>query len=318
MDDMAEDYYKILGVPRGATAEEIQKAYRKLARKCHPDLNPDDPSAKKKFQELQGAFDVLNDPQKRSMYDQFGEAAFGGGPQGGGAPRGGARPGVPPGFENIDLSELFGGGMPGGFADLFGQAGRGRAGGPRRRRAETPSRGADLEASVEVPLSTAVLGGETSLLVQRNDRQETIRVKVPRGIDEGKKIRLRGQGNPSGEGGPPGDLLLTVHVTPHPHFHRRGANLHLKLPITLGEAIEGAKVDVPTPQGTVALRVPPGSSSGTKLRIKGHGVSVGDTTGDLLVECQVVLPSSLSDDERQWLREFETRHPLNPRDKVHW
>lgn len=277
---MAEDYYKVLGVSRSASQSDIQKAYRDLARKHHPDRNPDDKDAKKRFQRIQAAFDVLNDPQKRELYDRYGssfESMGAGGP--GGGPRGGAAwgPGGPEGgfqgFEDIDLSQFFGergggggGGAPfGDFSEIFTQFRR-----PGRSRRTTAGgtgarRGGDVESELTVPFNTAITGGEVQFSLQRPTGQaETISVKIPPGIEEGKKIRLRGQGTPSPKGGQPGDLLITIHVAAHPHFHRRGNNLYVRVPVTLPEAIEGARVDVPTPKGTVALRIrrePPAAAS---------------------------------------------------------
>jgi len=316
---MAEDYYKTLEVSREASPADIQKAYRRLARKYHPDLHPDDKSAKQKFQEVQSAFDVLNDPKKRELYDRYGSSFES-------AAAAGAQPGAQwrsatagPDVENFDFSQFFGdrfgGGEEGGFASIFG--GRGKQG--RRGRAQrTP--GADLESELEVPFHSAVLGGQAQVSVQRaSGKVDTINVKIPVGIDEGKKIRLRGQGEPSPDGGPNGDILITIHVAPHAYFRRRGDDLDVRVPVTLLEAAEGAKVDVPTPKGTVALRVPPGTSSGTKLRIKGHGVAkAGKNPGDLYAEISIVLPKSLTAEEIDQIRAMCQEHPTNPRAELRW
>lgn len=321
---MAEDYYKTLGISREASQADIQKAYRSLARKYHPDVNPDDKEARQKFQEVQQAYDVLKDSQKREMYDRYG-AAFDQAPGAGGDPRGRTytRGGGQGGFEEFDFADFFGqrGGGGGGaadFADIFSQFGAGVGGRAGRQRAA--SRGRNITSEIHVPLQLAVSGGELPLSLQRPDgQQETLTVKIPAGIDEGQKIRLRGQGEPGQQGGPDGDLLITVHLEPHAYFQRRGKNLHVRLPVTLREAAEGAKVDVPTPQGTVALRVPPGTSSGTRLRIKGHGVQPpGKPAGDLLAEVQIVLPEHLSDEELNWIRQLDQRHPSNPRTDLRW
>lgn len=317
---MAEDYYKTLGVSREASQAEIEKAYKTLARKYHPDLNPDDKSAKRKFQEVQKAFDVLNDPSKRELYDRYGssfESMGSAGPQGGGRTPQGA-----PGFEDFDFAQFFGerfaGDPSSAFGDIFSQVRRARAGGRRGRTVE-PEVGADLETSVEVPFSTAVSGGTVQLSITRNGQQETLNVKIPAGIEDGKKIRLRGQGQQPPGGGTPGNLLITVRVAPHPCFTRRGDDLVVRLPVTLREAAEGAKVDVPTPRGIVALRVPPGTSSGAKLRIKGYGVAAkGRPAGDLFAEVQIVLPPNLDEVDLKPLRDIDARHPLNPREKLAW
>ncbi|MAT70958.1 MAG: molecular chaperone DnaJ [Planctomycetaceae bacterium] len=319
---MAQDHYETLGVSRTATADEIRTAYRNLARKYHPDMNPDDPGAKSKFQEVQNAFDVLNDPKKREMYDQYGadfeRVGAGGGPH----PWAGGGPGGPGGGFEVNLDDLFGGGAGapggGGFADLFrqfGGGGRGRAG----KRAAA-ARGSDLEHELTVPFATSVLGGEVSVAVQRpNGNTETITAKIPPGLEDGKKIRLRGQGEPGIAGGPAGDLLIAVHAAPHPHFRRQGKRLDVRVPITLAEAVAGAKVDVPTPHGTITLTVPPGASSGQKLRVKGHGVKPrSGEPGDLFAELMIVLPKDLSEDERNQIAEIVGKHAQNPRGDLRW
>ena len=319
---MSEDYYKILGVGRGVTETEIQKAYRDLARKFHPDLNPDDKSAKEKFQKVQTAFDVLNNPKKRKMYDQFGsgfESIGQGGPQAGTSTWTGPG-GAEFDFGDVDLSDLFGGRGEaemggGGFADIFKQFRRGA-----QRRQQTPAGGADIAHELTVPFATAVTGGQAQISVQRTSgKVDTIQVKIPAGIDNGKKIRLRGQGEPGPRGKPAGDILLTVHVSPHPYFRRRGKQLEVTLPVTLVEAALGAKVDVPTPTGTIALQIPPGTSSGAKLRIKGHGVTPPNKTpGDLVAVIQIVLPDRLDAEDREALEKLEKKHPQKPRSDLKW
>ena len=286
---MAEDHYQTLGVNRTASAEDIRKAYRDLARKYHPDLHPDDDAAKEKFKKVQTAFDVLNDPSKREMYDRYGssfEGVSGGGPGAGWAGGGGWNgpfPGGGGGGE-IDLESLFGGG--GGFGDLFG---RGRATRGRRRAAQAP--GGDLTASITIPFRLAIDGGKTDVRVDRGGTAETISVTIPQGLPGRARMRLRGQGQPGTGGGPAGDLLLQVNVEPHPVFRRSGDTLELTLPISLSEALTGAKVDVPTPWGTIALRIPAGTSSGRKLRAAGMGVRHGNgAKGDLIAEVQIMLP----------------------------
>jgi len=336
---MAEDYYKTLGVSRGASQAEIQKAYRDLARKYHPDMNPDDKSAKEKFQQVQQAFDVLSDSEKRELYDRYGSSfeqmgagGPGGGPGAGPGGFGGFGAGGPGGgfqFEDVDLGDFFrgrtggaaagqagAGPSVGGFGDFFSQF---TGGGPRAGRS-APRRGADLTHELQIPFTTAVSGGQVEIAVQRGSgRTERINVKIPPGVDDGKKIRVRGQGEPGTRGGPAGDILITVRVAQHPYFQRRGKNLIVRVPVTLGEAAAGGKVDVPTPGGTVTLTVPPGTSSGTKLRVKGQGVPQRNgPAGDLLAEIQIVLPEKLTNADRQTLQAMAERYTKDPRAELRW
>jgi len=293
-----EDYYKILGVSKDASADEIQKAYRKLARKFHPDLHADKEEkdrekAKQQFQKVQQAYDVLSDEKKRQMYDMgpsFGQAG-GGNPFGGGAggnPFGG-------GAGGIDLSQMFGGGGGGGgggFEDILRQMGGG--GGPMGGRQQAPPRrGSDIEKEITIPFATSVVGGQHQVSLQRTKTKvDKIDVKIPAGIESGKKIRLRGQGQSAG--GPAGDLLITVKIAPHPNYARKGLNLQITIPITLREAAEGATIDLPTPHGTVALKVPAGTSSGKSLRLKGMGIKAPSKSGDLIAMLQIAIPKEIS------------------------
>lgn len=322
---MAKDYYKTLGVSRNASQDDIQQAYRKLARKYHPDMNPGDKTATKKFQEVQAAFDVLNDPQKREMYDRYGSSFE---TMGAGGPRGAAwsaGPGGGPGgfhFEDIDFSQFFGdrfGVEPGvDPSDIFSQFRRtaGRAG----RRPSARRRGADVHSEVQIPFVTSIQGGEVQLELRHpSGESRTITVKIPAGIEDGKKIRLRGQGEPAPGGGNPGDLLLTVRVAPHACFQRRGNHLHVRVPVTLSEAALGAKIDLPTPWGTVSLRIPAGTSGGTKLRVKGHGARPQKApAGDLFAEVQIVLPKQLDDASQEMIRRLEQHYPEDLRANLQW
>ncbi len=319
---MADDYYKTLGVKRDASQADIQKAYRDLARKYHPDLNPNDKTAKEKFQKVQAAFDVLNDASKREMYDRYG-SSFEGYAQGGPRPQTHWQPG-PGGSAEVDFSELFGdrfGGDPSNmFGDLFGQFRKASGDGKRSRRGRAaPTPGADVQSQIEIPFQTAVLGGEVELQVQRSTgKVDTIKVKIPPGIPDGAKMRLRGQGESAG--GEPGDILLTVHVARHPYFERHGNNLEVRLPVTLAEAVEGAKVDVPTPWGVISLRVPPRTSSGKKLRIKGQGIKPKQgPPGDLLAEVQIILPDKIDDAALETIHRLdEAASNKNPRSELRW
>ena len=315
------DYYEVLGVARDATPEAIKKAYRALARKHHPDVNPGDKSAEAKFKELQQAYDILADQEKRHRYDQYGHAAFEGMAAAG--PRAGAsdwasRYSGEPGFETIDLSDLlgsFGGGHQGEqaggpsiFEDLMGRV---RGGRPGRQRA-----GRTLEASLTIPFLTAVRGGETTIEVQRSSgKSESLVVKIPPGIDTGARLRLKGQGEHGAKGTPAGDLTIVVQVEPHSYFKREGRNLQVEVPITVAEAILGAKVDVPALNGTKSLTIPPGSSTGLKLRLKGQGIpaAAGKPEGDLFVVLKVVVPKTVDPASRRLIQEFSERNPYNPR-----
>jgi curved DNA-binding protein len=288
---MPEDFYKLLGVSRGASKVEIKKAYRKLSRENHPDAKPDDKAAAEKFGEVQNAWDVLSDDEKRAKYDQFGHAAF----ERGGSPFQQRGP--------VDLGDIFGGGGF-DFGDLFGGGGR---------RARRPMKGQDVQASIDIAFTTAAEGGshELSLGPKRID------VRIPPGITSGQAIRLRGQGHPGSNGGPDGDVLVSVKVAPHPWFRREGRNLLIDVPVTMTEAALGAKVDVPTlTEGTVSLTVPAGSSSGTKLRLRGKGIPDRKTgeRGDQLVVLKIAVPKELDDRSRELLEEFAERAVGNPRD----
>jgi len=331
---MAEDYYSTLGVSRGASQDDIQKAYRKLARKYHPDMNPDDKAAQKKFKEVQQAYDVLSDEKKRKMYDQFGpqfeQMGGGAGPQWSGqvppgfggfdfSGGGGAEANLPPELQDL-LRQFTGGG--GGFQ--FGGGGHQFGGGPGpRRRGRKPAAqpGTDIRHDVEVPFRTVIMGGEVNLrLVRPKGKTETIAVKIPAGIEDGKTIRLRGQGEPSPNGGPPGDLLITVRSQPHANYRRDGLDLIARVPVTVAEAALGAKVDVPTPHGTISLKVPPGTSSGTRLRAKGQGVKTSDgRTGDLYAEIAITVPKQIDESSAELLKQLDARWKQgNPRVDLEW
>lgn len=314
---MADDYYKTLEIQRGASDDEIHGAYRKLARKYHPDLNPDDNAAKKKFQEIQQAYEVLKDPKKREMFDRYGpgfESMSGGG---GGPWRANPQSRGHASYEDVDLGDIFGeqfgGGEGGGFSDLFRQFTR-RGG----RSGQRPMKGKDVLHEITVPLRTTVTGGSAQLSIRRpNGKLETIDVKIPAGIEDGKKIRLRGQGETAPGGVPPGDMLITVRVAAHPCYSRQGSDLIVRVPISVIEAVNGTKVDIPTPKGTITMTVPPGTSSGKRLRAKGHGVATAEKTGDLLAEIQIVLPETIDASTKSELAKLDLT-PSGIRDQIVW
>lgn len=331
---MPTDFYKTLGVNKTATKEEISKAYREMARKYHPDLHPDDKAARQKFQDVQEAFDTLNDPEKRKLYDQFGadydRAGGGAGPGGGGyrgawpggGPTGGQGGGWQQEFRFEDLGDMFrkqgGGQQPGGgggfdpsdiFGNLFG-GGAGAASAGRSRRRPPATKGADILYEITVTFQESILGGERDVTIKDGaGGVKKITAKIPAGIEDGKKIRLRGLGETSGTGGQAGDLVLKVLVTPHKFFTRQGNNLLLRLPVRLSEAVLGAKVTVPTPKTAVEVTIPPGTSSGKKLRVKGMGVPGKTAAGDLLVEIMIQLPPRMTDAQRDAIRGMDSPDP---------
>jgi len=332
---MARDYYKILGVPRNASKAEIEKAYRQLARKYHPDLNPNDKNAKEKFQEVQEAFEVLSDPQKREMYDRYGASfQYAGSGTGQTGPGRGGFYQTGPGefsfvFDDFDLGKFFEERYQNdfarsrtagtGFEDLFAQfqraAGRARPGPGREA-----YRGQDLQSEVTIPFNVAIEGGEVNITVNRPGiGPETLAVKIPPGIEDGKKIRLKGQGAPGPAGSEPGDLYLVVHVAPHPCYERKGNDLHVKVPVTIPEAILGAKVEVPTPKGRIALRIPPGTPSGKKLRVPGYGITPrGGKPGDLYAEVHIVPPPHVSDNLKHMVEQLAREYPGDVRADLRW
>jgi curved DNA-binding protein len=331
MPSSERDYYEVLGVARDATAEAVKKAYRGLARKFHPDVNPGDKGAEAKFKEVQQAYDILSDQEKRALYDRHGRAAFEGMAAAGprvnpaewsarfGQP-GGPGPGGP-GGESFDFSDLFGSfgdpsthndpeGSASIFEDLIGRVRGGRAGGK-------PRFGPPEEASLTIPFLTAVQGGETTIEIQRGvDQSETLVVKIPAGVDTGSKVRLKGQGAPTAaKGRTAGDLTIILTVEPHPYFKREGRDLQIEVPISVSEAILGAKIEVHTLDGMKSLPIPRGSSSGQKLRLKGRGIpaSGAKPAGDLFVVVKIVAPKNVDDASRTLIQEFAERNPQDPR-----
>lgn len=371
-----QDYYELLGVPRKASLKEIRQAYRKLARKYHPDLNPGDKSAEEKFKQIQEAYETLSDTKKRQMYDQFGFNTPG--------PPGGAGPGAGygPGAEDIHFD--FGGfdfGGAGGtsFRDLFSQFFRGAS----AAQAQGPESGSDLEYQIEITFAEAMRGTVKKLSITRLDtcsecqgtgavggagqqvctacggtgrvtevsgkmrfqitcsrcggsgrlrtlcracggegrvrRVETLEVRIPPGAQTGSRVRVAGRGNVGTLGAPPGDLYIITKVQPHPFFERRGDDLYTVVPITVTEAALGAKVEVPTIDGRAQVRIPPGTNSGKKLRLREKGAPSArhpGRRGDQIVEVQVVVPRPEDERVRQLLRELVKVAPEDPRHEL--
>lgn len=317
---MSKDLYEILGVSKNATKEEIKKAHRKLALKYHPDQNPDDDKARENFKRVQEAYDVLSDDEKRAAYDRYGSdfekiRGTGWNPGAGGGA----------GFDGLDMDQIFGGQgtqFEGGFSDFFeqifgGGGGRAQPGargrGGRGRRKQVATKGENLRYELELSLEMAVLGGVREFYIG----QEKLSVTIPPGIEAEKKMRLRGKGHPSTTGGEPGDLILVIQISEHTHFRRKGRNLELTLPLSITEAVLGAKVDVPAPRGTVALSIPAGACSGQRLRLKGQGVQQPDgSAGDLFVEIQIQVPKNVDEESARLIQEFDDRNPMALRDDI--
>jgi molecular chaperone DnaJ len=377
------DYYETLGVKRGASEEEIRKAYRRLARKYHPDLNPGDKAAEDRFKQLQEAYDILSEPKKRQMYDQFGFYSENGFPQGGPPPGEGQPFGF--GFEGFDFSDMFGGAGPkrgaphqeapegGRFSDIFGQFF-----GSARRGQKQPEKGADLEYTLNVDFWRSVKGTQARLNVARQEictgcggsgqvggsnvlctncngsgtvsqqagamrfnlscprcdgtgrlrnacpachgdgritTTEPVDVRIPQGVQSGDRLRVAGKGNAGARGGAPGDLYITVRVEPHPFFHRDGDDIAIQVPVTVWEAALGTKIEVPTIDGRALLKIPQGTQSGQKFRLRERGVfnARKNKRGDEIVEVTVQAPKAQDERTREILRELAQMHTEDPR-----
>ena len=316
-----KDYYATLGIDKSADKEEIQRAYRKLARKYHPDINKS-PDAEGRFKEINEAYEVLKDSDKRAKYDRFGSAW-----------KQAQQTGAPPqGFEDV-FSQFGFGGFAGGegaridfdmggggfssfFEALFGSGGPG-GGRPRPRPGGAPQgRGIDHEATITLPLEEAGRGGkrEVTLTDPATGRRKTLRVTIPAGIRPGQRIRLSGQGGQGPGGGPRGDLYLTVELLPNPRFRLRGADLHTTLAVTPWEAALGGQATLGTLDGDVVVRIPPGSSSGRRIRLRGRGFpDASGGNGDLLAEIRIVLPEHLTEEEREGFEKLAQTSKFQPR-----
>ncbi|GAA1567190.1 J domain-containing protein [Dactylosporangium maewongense] len=311
------DFYAVLGVPRTATAEEIQRAYRTLARRNHPDVNKE-PGAEDRFKDITEAYDVLSDPKSRRKYDRFGaqwrqvpddveqragarqRASAGAGFPGQGAGFGG-RGGI---GEEVDLEDLLGsifGGRPSGAGDRFGRG---------------PVPGADTEAEITISVEDAYHGGRRQITLPGapGGRTREYEVNVPAGVTEGQRIRLAGQGSGGARGGPPGDLYLVVHIAPHPRYKLSGRDITVETPVAPWEAALGATVPVETPGGTLRVDVPAGTPSGRRLRLRGRGLpNPRGAPGDFYAEIRIMVPAQLSDAERRLFEELATVSSYNPR-----
>jgi len=290
-DWIEKDFYKILGVSKDVSDADLKKAYRKLAKDNHPDLHPGDAAAEARFKDISEAFDVLSDAEQRREYDAIramgGGARFQAGGQGAG-------------FEDV-FSNLFGGGgfQGGGFPGFGGFGGFG------------PQRGQDLSTTASINFIDSVNGTTVKL----NLRSESVSVKVPAGIQDGQKLKVKGKGQPSPNGGPAGDLVVTIKVKPHAVFTRDGDNIRISVPVTFSEATLGATIEVPVLGGEpVKLKVAPGTPNGRTLRVKGKGVQFGSRQGDLLATVEVMVPSHLPAKAKKLLEQFDAELPdENPR-----
>lgn len=307
------DYYKVLGVPRSASQDEITKSFRKLARKYHPDVTKEK-GADEKFRQANEAHEVLGDPEKRKQYDQYGSAWKQ-------VKSGGS---VPPGFEGFDFGQgggfdFGGGGGSGGFSSFFemlfggrgpgGQGGRGGAGGFRMP-------GTDVEAKLSLGLEEAAKGGRRQLTLgdPRTGSSRQVDVRIPAGVRPGQKIRLAGQGSPGPGGGPAGDLFLIVELQPHPDYRLEDRDLHVVVPVTPWEAALGGTAAVPTLDGPVRIKVPAGSSSGRKIRLRGKGFpNPRGASGDLLAEMRIVVPETLTPQEEELFRKLAEVSDFGPK-----
>jgi curved DNA-binding protein len=305
-----KDYYKTLGVKKDASQEDIQKAYRKLARKFHPDVNKD-PKAEVRFKEIGEANEVLKDPDKRKKYDQFGA-------------NWNRQAGPPPGWEGgggqgagFDFRDFQGGGGAGFsdfFENLFGagaQGGRRRAGGGAPGGfggfGGGPQEGADTEATITLSVEEAVRGGSREIAISdpNTGARKTLTIKIPEGVRSGQKIRLAGQGGSGSGGAAAGNLLLKIEIAPDPRFKVEGSDITTYVPVSPAEAALGGEADVETPTATLRVRIPAGSSSGRKIRLRGRGLAkAGGDKGDLLAEIRIVIPENLSDRERDLYRQL--------------
>jgi curved DNA-binding protein len=325
-----KDYYKLLGVSKTASKEEISKAFKKQARKYHPDLNPNDSEAEKKFKEINEAHDVLKDPEKRKLYDSLGPNW-----------KEGQNFQPPPGFDNVhfgggqgfgdsgfsDFFETIFGGVGGGFSGQGARftrqgPGGGFSGGPFGSGGGMSRKGRDAEVEIELGLEEAYHGGRKSISLQEQVptpggmpqmRTKTLDVNIPKGVKDGSRIRLSGQGNPGRGGGPAGDLYLKIRLARHPHYKVDGKTIIHELSLTPWEAVLGTKLRVPTLDGAVEMNIPAGISSGQKMRIKGKGLGSGPSQGDQMVQVVIKSPKTISEKERTLWEQIAETSSFTPR-----
>ncbi len=294
---LEKDYYGDLGVSKTASAKDIKRVYRKLAQQYHPDTTSGDPTSETRFKEVNEAYSVLSDEKTRVEYDQardaFRRGAYAGGPAGGTQ------------YVTVDdLGDLFSGASGGGFGGLGDLFGRG---------ARTPQPGADLEAKLSLSFHEAISGTTRKTSVAGRD----VLVKIPAGINDGARIKLKGKGQRSGTGGPPGDLLIEIHAGSHPLFGRSGKDLKIEIPITFAEAALGADITVPTLDGSITLRVPEGTSSEKRFKVSGKGIETTKGTGDLIVTVTITVPKELDDEQRALLEKLRAHDSdNNPRNHL--
>ncbi|MBU1627824.1 DnaJ domain-containing protein [bacterium] len=333
-----KDYYEILGVSKNSTDKEIKSAYKKLARKYHPDVNPGNKEMEMKFKEISEAYSVLSNPERRKQYDQFGHQAFQGFDTSSSQ------------WQNINMNDLgfdfgnisFGGGFGDIFSEILGKGNKRKY--DFRTRTEGPVKGQDINYTMNLSFMDAIKGISATIALQKNVPCETcsgtgmksrspcpscygrgsnqttekISVKIPEGVDTGSKVRIPGKGEPGRNGGSPGDLYILTNVQPHRYFKRMGDNIYIDVPISLQEAILGTRIDIPTLDGWATVTIKPGTQNGQKLRLKDKGVPhlKGSGSGDLYVVISIVLPQKLDAKSKEIIQEFSIRNPFNPRESL--
>jgi DnaJ-class molecular chaperone len=307
-----QDYYSVLGMRRDASDKEIKQAYRRLARQYHPDVNPGDAAAEQKFKEISEAYSVLSNPDSRKKYDRFGHQAFA------------------TGFDPFASGGGFAGGYTDNLKDFFGGRGSFEGlgsifeelwGGGRQRTQQAPVSGPDLEHTVEVSFEEAMRGTTAPVqLLRRDGGIERLHVKIPPGVDTGSKVRVAGKGETGRYSGPPGDLYIVIRVRPHAYFARQGNDILCEVPVTLPEALLGAKIEVPTIDGKATMTLPAGTQNGRRFRLRGKGAPAlqGGGRGDHYVTVHVVLPEKLDARSRELLEEFAAQNPQQPRASMRW